>query len=176
MRRGRGGVMGKYTDIPPGVVNVLASSEVAVGEVLTSHPGVDMITFTGSTATGRGVMEAASRTLKRVFLELGGKSALVVLDDADFATAAMVAAFMVCSHAGQGCAIASRMLVPRQQHDAIVEQVADMMGRVTFGDPTDPKTYMGPLISELPPHNADGLAHRAVAAGATLVTGCKKVH
>ena len=170
-----GELIANYTDIPPGVVNVLASSEVAVGEVLTSHPGVDMITFTGSTATGRRVMEAASRTLKRVFLELGGKSALVVLDDADFATAAMVAAFMVCSHAGQGCAIASRMLVPRQQHDAIVEQVADMMGRVTFGDPTDPKTYMGPLISERQRDKADGLVQRAVAAGATLVTGGKKV-
>jgi aldehyde dehydrogenase (NAD+) len=170
-----GELIANYTDIPPGVVNVLASSEVAVGEVLTTHPGVDMITFTGSTATGRRIMEAASRTLKRVFLELGGKSALVVLDDAEFATAAMVAAFMICSHAGQGCAITSRMLVPRQQHDAIVEQVAGMMGQVAYGDPADPKTYMGPLISERQRDKVDGLVQRAVTGGATLVTGGKRV-
>src|SRR5207302_10056568 len=75
-----GELIAEHTDIPPGVVNVLSSSEMAVGEVLTTHPDVDMVTFTGSTATGRKIMEAASGTLKRVFLELGGKSALVVLD------------------------------------------------------------------------------------------------
>ena len=143
--------------------------------MLTTHPDVDLITFTGSTATGRKIMEAASGTLKRVFLELGGKSAMILLDDADFAAAAMFAAFMICSHAGQGCAITSRLVVPRDQHDQIVEQVAAMMGQISYGDPTDPGTYMGPLISERQRDKVDGMVQRAVAAGATLVTGGKKV-
>jgi acyl-CoA reductase-like NAD-dependent aldehyde dehydrogenase len=163
------------TDVPPGVVNILTSSETAVGEVLTTHPDVDMVTFTGSTGTGRRIMEAASATVKRVFLELGGKSAMIVLDDADIAAASMFAAFMICSHAGQGCALTSRLLVPRDQHDAIVEQVAANLGRVRLGDPNDPKTYMGPLISERQRDKVDGLVQRAVAAGARLVTGGEKV-
>src|SRR6478609_89448 len=126
-----GELIAEHTDIPPGVVNVLSSSDAAVGQLLTTHPEVDLITFTGSTATGRKIMEAASGTLKRVFLELGGKSAMILLDDADFGTAAMFAAFMICSHAGQGCAITSRLVVPRDQHVQIVEQVAAMMGQIS---------------------------------------------
>jgi aldehyde dehydrogenase (NAD+) len=170
-----GELIARHTDIPPGVVNVLSSSQAAVGEALTTHPGVDLITFTGSTATGRAIMSAASGTLKRVFLELGGKSAMILLDDADTAAAAMFAAFMICSHAGQGCAITSRLLVPRDQLDAVTEQVAAMMGHVKYGDPADPATYMGPLISERQRDKVDGMVTRAVAAGATLVTGGKKV-
>ena len=171
-----GELIAEHTDIPPGVVNVLSSSDVAVGEVLTTSPDVDAVTFTGSTATGRRIMAAASATVKRVFLELGGKSALVVLDDADLAGPIGTAAFATCSHAGQGCAIPSRMLVPRQQHDAIVEQVAAALGRVTYGDPIDQANYMGPLISERQRDKVDGMVQRAVAAGATLVTGGEKVN
>jgi len=163
------------TDIPPGVVNVLSSSDVAVGEALTTSPDVDVVTFTGSTATGRRIMAAASATIKRVFLELGGKSALVVLDDADLAGPLMVAAFATCSHAGQGCAIPTRMLVPRAQHDAIAAQVAGALQQVTYGDPRDPGNYMSPLVSERQRDKVDGLVKRAVAAGATLVTGGGKV-
>jgi aldehyde dehydrogenase (NAD+) len=170
-----GELIASHTDIPPGVVNVLSSSEVAVGEVLTTHPDVDMITFTGSTATGRKIMEAASGTLKRVFLELGGKSALVMLDDADVSGVAMMGGFAICSHAGQGCAITTRVLVPRQQHDAVVEQIAGMMSHVTYGDPADPAMFMGPLISERQREKVDGLVQRAVAAGAKLVMGGTKV-
>jgi aldehyde dehydrogenase (NAD+) len=171
-----GELIAEHTDIPPGVVNVISSSEVAVGEVLTTSPDVDVVTFTGSTATGRRIMAAASGTVKRVFLELGGKSAMVVLDDADLAGPLAVAAFATCSHAGQGCAIPTRMLVPREQHDAIVEQVAAALGRVTYGDPADQNNYMGPLISERQRDKVDGMVRRAVAAGATLVTGGEKVN
>ena len=171
-----GELIAGHTDIPPGVVNVISSSEVAVGEVLTTSPDVDVVTFTGSTATGRRIMAAASGTVKRVFLELGGKSAMVVLDDADLAGPLAVAAFATCSHAGQGCAIPTRMLVPREQHDAIVEQVAAALGRVTYGDPADQDNYMGPLISERQRDKVDGMVRRAVAAGATLVTGGEKVN
>ena len=98
-----------------------------------------------------------------------------MLDDADLAGPLATAAFATCSHAGQGCAIPTRMLVPRAQHDAIVEQVAAALGRVTYGDPADQNNYMGPLISERQRDKVDGLVQRAVAAGATLVTGGEKV-
>jgi len=169
-----GELIAEHTDIPPGVVNILSSSQVAVGEALTTSPDVDAVTFTGSTATGRAIMAAASGTIKRVFLELGGKSALVVLDDADLTGPIMVAAFATCSHAGQGCAIPTRMIVPRAHHDAIVTQVAGLLGQVTYGDPADPKNYMGPLISEKQRDKVDGMVKRAVAAGATLAAGGEK--
>ncbi|MEU6354385.1 aldehyde dehydrogenase family protein [Streptomyces sp. NPDC047072] len=170
-----GELIAEHTDIPPGVVNVLTSSDTATGELLTTHADVDMVSFTGSTATGRRIMAAASETVKRVFLELGGKSALIVLDDADFTAAARYAAYMICLHAGQSCAITSRMLVPRARHDEIVEQVATALDRVRYGDPAHPRTYMGPLISERQRDKVDGMVRRAVAAGATLVTGGKRV-
>jgi acyl-CoA reductase-like NAD-dependent aldehyde dehydrogenase len=170
-----GELIAEHTDIPAGVVNVLSSADVAVGEALTSSPDVDAVTFTGSTATGRAIMAAAAGTVKRVFLELGGKSAMVVLDDADLAGPLGTAIYATCSHAGQGCAITTRMLVPRAQHDAIAAQVAAGLDKVAYGDPTDKANYMGPLISERQRDKVDGLVQRAVAAGATLVTGGRKV-
>lgn len=170
-----GEIVAEHTDIPAGVVNVLSSSRASVGEVLTTHPDVDLVSFTGASPTGRRIMAAASDTVKRVFLELGGKSALVVLDDADFKTAATYAAYMICLHSGQACAITSRMLVPRRHHDAIVEQVARRLERMRVGDPNDPNTYMGPLISERQRDKVDGMVQRAVKAGATLVTGGRKL-
>ncbi len=170
-----GEVIAKYTDIPPGVVNVISSTDAQVGVALTTSPDVDVVTFTGSTATGRKIMAAASDTIKKVFLELGGKSAMIVLDDADFNTCAMMAAFMICSHAGQGCAITTRLLVPRTHQDEIVGMVKNYLSMVRYGDPADPDTYMGPLISETQRDKVDGIVQRAVAAGATLVTGGRKV-
>jgi acyl-CoA reductase-like NAD-dependent aldehyde dehydrogenase len=166
-----GELIANHTDIPAGVVNVLSSSDPEVGAVLTTSPDVDMVTFTGSTPTGRRIMAAASETLKKVFLELGGKSAAIVLDDADFGTAAMFSAFSMASHAGQGCALTSRLLVPRQHHDELVELVKANFGHVRYGDPNDPTTYMGPLISERQRDKVDAMVKRAVDAGATLVTG-----
>ena len=170
-----GELIAQHTDIPPGVVNVLTSSEVAVGELMTTHPDVDVVTFTGSTATGRAIMGAASQTVKKVFLELGGKSAMIVLDDADFATCAQIAAFTICSHAGLGCAITSRLLVPREHHDAIAAMIAGVMGHIGYGDPGNPDNFMGPLINARQRDKVDGMVRRAVAAGATLVTGGEKV-
>ncbi|MET9089200.1 aldehyde dehydrogenase family protein [Streptomyces sp. NPDC004237] len=170
-----GRIIAEATGIPPGVVNVLTSSGPETGELLTTHPGIDMITFTGSTPVGKAIMAAASATLKRVFLELGGKSAMILLDDADLANAAMFAAFTICSHSGQGCALTSRLLVPRERHDEIVGLVAAMLGKVRYGDPADPKTHMGPLISEKQRAKVHGMVERAVAAGARLVTGGRPV-
>lgn len=170
-----GEVIAKYTDIPDGVVNVLSSSDPAVGPALTTSADVDVVTFTGSTAVGRRIMAAASATVKRVFLELGGKSAVIMLDDADFAGAAMFAAFSMVTHAGQGCALTSRLLVPKSHHDEIVELIAQNFAKVRHGDPADPKTLMGPLINERQRDKVDGMVQRAIAAGATLVTGGKRL-
>jgi acyl-CoA reductase-like NAD-dependent aldehyde dehydrogenase len=120
-------------------------------------------------------MAAASGTVKRVFLELGGKSAVIVLDDADFTAASMFAAFSMVTHAGQGCALTSRLLVLKKYHDEIVELIAQNFAKVRHGDPADPKTYMGPLINECQRDKVDGMVQRAVGAGATLVTGGKRL-
>ncbi|VEG56891.1 aldehyde dehydrogenase [Mycolicibacterium aurum] len=170
-----GELIANHTDIPAGVVNVLSGADPAVGAALTTSPDVDMVTFTGSTPTGRAIMAAASQTLKKVFLELGGKSAAIVLDDADFGTAALFSAFSMVTHAGQGCALTSRLLVPKKHKDEIVELVKTNFGLVRYGDPTAQGTYMGPLISARQRDKVDGLVQRAVEAGATLVTGGEKV-
>jgi aldehyde dehydrogenase (NAD+) len=159
------------TDIPAGVVNVITASSIPASELLTTHPDVDMVTFTGSTPVGRRIMEAASATIKRVFLELGGKSALIVLDDAELTIPAMMAAYTICSHSGQGCAITSRLLVPASKHDEIVELVKGNLASIVVGDPNDEATYMGPLISQKQRDKVDGIVKRAVADGATLEMG-----
>ncbi|KMO80597.1 aldehyde dehydrogenase [Mycolicibacterium chubuense] len=170
-----GELIAEHTDIPAGVVNVLSGADPAVGAALTSSPDVDMVTFTGSTPTGRAIMAAASQTLKKVFLELGGKSAAIVLDDADFSTAALFSAFSMVTHAGQGCALTSRLLVPAAHKDEIVELIKNNFGLVRLGNPVDTSVYMGPLISAKQRDKVDGMVQRAVAAGATLVTGGEKV-
>jgi len=166
-----GKLIAEATDIPAGVVNVLASSEVATGELMTVHPDVDMITFTGSTAVGRAIMAAAAPTLKKTFLELGGKSAYVVLDEESIVLGAMMSSFAVCSHAGQGCAVTSRLVVPREHLDQAVEQVVEMMGNLKVGDPSQPDTYLGPLINRRQQEKVQGMIDRAVAEGATVALG-----
>src|SRR6266511_2466246 len=111
-----GRLAAEKTEIPPGVFNVVTSSDHLVGEELTLSPAVDMISFTGSTGTGKRIMEKGAATLKRVFLELGGKSAMIVLDDAAF-DAVVPMGSAVCMHAGQGCAMQTRMLLPRSRYD-----------------------------------------------------------
>jgi aldehyde dehydrogenase (NAD+) len=169
-----GRIVAEHTEIPPGVVNVLTSSSVEVGEALTTDPRVDMVTFTGSTPVGRRIMAAASDTVKKVFLELGGKSAFIVLDDADLALAAMIGGFTICSHAGQGCAITSRMLVPEATLAEAVEAVADTLRGVSYGDPTDPSIMMGPLINERQRDKVEGYVERAVAEGAKVAVGGRR--
>src|SRR5580658_3052325 len=141
-----GRLIAEKTDIPAGVVNVVTSADHLVGEELTLSPKVDLISFTGSTATGKRIMEKGAATLKRVFLELGGKSAMVVCDDADFATV-VPAGSTVCMHAGQGCAMQTRMLLPRSRYEEGVELISQAMSAVPYGDPSDPNVMMGPVIS-----------------------------
>ena len=122
-----GRLVAERTDFPAGVVNVVTSSDHLVGEELTLSPQVDLISFTGSTAVGKRIMEKGAATMKRLFLELGGKSATIVLDDADF-DSALLMGLAVCSHAGQGCAIPTRMLLPRSRYDEGVERLARLSG------------------------------------------------
>lgn len=166
-----GRIIAEDTDIPPGVVNVVPSADHAVGALLSSDPRVDMVSFTGSTATGRKVMAAASESIKKVFLELGGKSAFVVLDDADFGGACATAAFTVCTHAGQGCVITTRLIVPRSRFDEAVEATAKVMAVLPAGDPTDPGTVCGPLISARQRDRVEEYLRLAVADGGSFVLG-----
>jgi aldehyde dehydrogenase (NAD+) len=165
-----GRLIAERTDFPPGVVNVVTSSDHLVGEVLTTSPQVDMVAFTGSTATGRRIMQAASASLKPVFLELGGKSVNLVLDDADFA-ATIPGASSVCFHAGQGCAMPTRLLVPRSRYDEAVELAAAGFAGVSYGDPTDPANLMGPLVSERQRDRVLGYIESGSEQGARLVCG-----
>jgi aldehyde dehydrogenase (NAD+) len=165
-----GRLVAEHTDIPAGVVNVVASSDHGVGEMLATDPRVDMVTFTGSTATGRRVMQCASATVKKVFLELGGKSAFVVLDDADLA-AVLGGIGMVCIHGGQGCAITTRLLLPRSRYDEGVELAKQAFERVRVGDPRDPSVIQGPQISERQRTRVLGYVEKGLAEGARLVTG-----
>ncbi len=166
-----GRLVAEETDIPAGVVNILPSSDPAFGARLVRDDRVDQVTFTGSTATGRTVMADAAGTLKRVFLELGGKSAFVVLDDADLPGACGVAAFTVCVHAGQGCAITTRLLVPEQHFGAAVDAAADALGKLPAGDPTDPGTICGPLINARQRQRVLRYVATAREEGGTVVVG-----
>jgi aldehyde dehydrogenase (NAD+) len=167
-----GRIIAEETDIPAGVVNIVASSDHLVGEVLTTDPRVDMITFTGSTVTGRRIMAKGSETVKKVFLELGGKSANIVLDDVeDPGGAIAVSAIGVCTHAGQGCAITTRLLLPRSRYDEFLELADTMMASVTYGDPWDASNLQGPLISAKQRDRVMGYIEKGKAEGARLVRG-----
>jgi acyl-CoA reductase-like NAD-dependent aldehyde dehydrogenase len=133
--------------IPEGVVNVLAGKGSIVGRRLVEHPDVAKIGFTGSTEVGREVMKGAAETIKRVTLELGGKSANVVFEDADLEKAAAAAPYAVFDNAGQDCCARSRIFVQRSVYDRFLELLISATGSVNVGDPLDEETEMGPLIS-----------------------------
>jgi aldehyde dehydrogenase (NAD+) len=169
-----GRLIAERTEIPPGVVNVITSSDHSLGAMLSTDPRVDLVSFTGSTATGRKVMAAASETLKRVFLELGGKSALIALDDDKLGEAMGFAGFSGIVHAGQGCAITTRVLIPRSRFDEGVDVLASTLSAIGTGDPADGGTVCGPVISARQRDRIEGFLTRAKDAGATFVTGGKR--
>ena len=165
-----GRLVAERTDIPAGVFNVVTSSDHMVGEELTLSPLVDLISFTGSTATGKRIMEKGAASLKRVFLELGGKSAMIVLDDADFPTV-VPGGMGICGHAGQGCAVQSRMLLPRSRYDEGVELISQAMSMVPYGDPHSDEVMMGPLVSSKQRDRVLGYIKKGLEEGAKLVLG-----
>ncbi len=164
-----GKVVAERTDIPPGVLNIVASSDHLVGEILSSDSRIDLVTFTGSTATGRRIMECAAATVKKIFLELGGKSANVILDDADIRSVAGGA--MTCVHGGQGCAITTRLLLPRSRYDEGVAILKAAFESWNYGDPTDPKNLQGPQISRRQQERVLAYIERGRDEGAQLLVG-----
>ena len=166
-----GRILTDETDMPGGVVNIITSSRHEVGQLLAEDPRVDLVSLTGSTQTGRRVMAAAAPTLKRLFLELGGKSAAVLLDGGDVATAAAMTGFQIMTHAGQGCAITTRLLLPRERFDEGVAVLIDTMQALTYGDPDDAAHMMGPLISARQRERVLGYIATAVEEGATVALG-----
>ncbi|SNT36367.1 aldehyde dehydrogenase family protein [Rhodococcoides kyotonense] len=142
-----GEIAAAHTDIPPGVFNVVTPLRSEDAAVLTSHPAVDAITFTGSTATGRRVMASASPTLKRLTLELGGKSPAIILDDADLGEAIPMLAGSICYHAGQGCTTLTRILVPHSRLGEATDMAVAIMSQIPWGDPNDPANMMGPVAN-----------------------------
>jgi len=135
------------TGMPPGVVNVIAG-DVEAGHAMVKSPLVDKIAFTGSTEVGREIMEVASATLKRVTLECGGKSANIVLDDADMEVAVDGSLYATFFHSGQVCESGTRLFLSNPVHDSFVEKMVDKVGKMKLGDPMDPETTVGPVISQ----------------------------
>ncbi len=159
-------------DLPPGVFNVVTGQAPELGADLVESPQVDKVSFTGSVATGKKIMRAAADTLKRVHLELGGKSALVILDDANVETAAPSAASPAFFHAGQGCALMTRVLVPKKMHDSLVAAtVAFIERKVKLGDPADPTVNLGPVIRDERRQAIEAMIAAGREQGAILATG-----
>mgnify|MGYP000193231229 FL=1 len=168
-----GRLIAEHTDIPAGVVNVVPASDHFVGEELTLSPKVDMISFTGSTAVGQRIMEKGAATMKRLFLELGGKSATIVLDDLDDTAfnSALLLGIGPLMHAGQGCAAPTRMLLPRSRYDEGVAILQGIYANMFAGDPQDPGTLCGPVISERQRDRILGYIRTGVDEGATMLVG-----
>ena len=157
--------------LPAGVVNIVLGHGQPVGATLARHPQVDMVTFTGSTSVGRAIAAAASATLKKVALELGGKNPQVIFADADLDEAADAVTFGVYFNAGECCNSGSRIIVHADVADALVDRVVALSRQVAFGDPLNPATQVGAIVSAAHQDKIDGYVRDAVAAGATLRLG-----
>jgi aldehyde dehydrogenase (NAD+) len=156
--------------LPPGVLNVLPAGR-EVGEALVGHPGVDKISFTGSTATGRRIMGICAESVRRVTLELGGKSACILLDDADLDLAVPGAVQAATLNSGQTCVAQTRLLVPRARHDEVVERVVGLFDAMVVGDPRDPTTTIGPMVSARQQERVLGYIDIGEREGAKVATG-----
>jgi len=157
--------------VPDGVFNLVHGTGPVVGEAIAAHPDVDMVSFTGSTRAGRRVSELAARTVKRVALELGGKSANVVLDDADLTKAVKLGVAGCFPNGGQSCNALSRMLVPESRHEEAVEIAVAAAAKYTVGDPTDERTRIGPMVSAAQRDRVVDYIRKGIAEGATPVVG-----
>ncbi len=156
--------------LPPGVLNVVTADR-EVSELLVRDPRVDKITFTGSTAAGRRIASLCGERIARCTLELGGKSAAVILDDMDLTTAATSLARAECFLAGQVCSSLTRIVVSQNRHDELVDALAGIFSQVQVGDPFDAQTNMGPLVAERQRDRVEGYIAKGVEEGATLATG-----
>ncbi|NYJ02207.1 acyl-CoA reductase-like NAD-dependent aldehyde dehydrogenase [Nocardioides thalensis] len=157
--------------LPPGVLNLVPGRGQVVGEAMVSHPDVDVVSFTGSTAVGVRISELAARDVKRVCLELGGKSASIVLDDADLATAVTASVQGGMLNSGQTCSAWSRLLVPERLLPDALAAAGSAAADLVVGDPRSESTWIGPVVSAGQRRTVSGYVDRAVAAGARVVTG-----
>ena len=157
--------------LPPGVFNLVTGTGVLVGEALAAHPDVDMISFTGSTRAGKRVAEIASASVKRVALELGGKSACVILDDADFERAVPDGVSKCFLNSGQTCSALTRLLVPTERLKDAERLAVAAAETYTLGDPLERGARMGPLVSEIQRQRVRGYIDSALSQGAKLLTG-----
>ena len=158
-------------DLPNGVFNLISGHGREIGETLASHPEVDMVSFTGSTNAGIRVSELAAPTVKRVTLELGGKSANIILDDADIPRAASSAIYSCFGNSGQECSALTRLLVPEGSREEVVDIIASKIGRYTVGDPMEGTSKCGPLVSKRQQESVSGYISTGIDEGATLVAG-----
>jgi acyl-CoA reductase-like NAD-dependent aldehyde dehydrogenase len=156
---------------PPGVVNVVSASTVEAAEAVTTSPEVDMISFTGSTAVGCRIAEVAGKQMKRLLLELGGKGAAVVFDDADLANVIANVSSTWTFHSGQICTSPTRILAQRGVYDEVVGKLTAMAGRLRVGDPLERDTVLGPVISAAHRDRVEGLVRSATEEGATVAAG-----
>jgi aldehyde dehydrogenase (NAD+) len=157
--------------LPPGVFNLVSGYGVEVGEALVAHPDVDMVSFTGSTAAGKRITAVAAQTVKRVALELGGKSAAIVLDDADFATAIKAVVSGCLFNSGQTCSALTRLLVPEARYAEVAQLAVEAAKPHTLGDPFNEATRMGPLASQAQRERVRSYIARGIADGAELLCG-----
>jgi aldehyde dehydrogenase (NAD+) len=157
--------------LPPGAFNLVTGTGPEVGEAIAGHPGVDMVSFTGSTRAGRRVSELASATVKPVAMELGGKSPNVILDDADLAKAVSDGVAKCFLNSGQTCSALTRMVVPREKLGEAEELAKSAAESFTPGDPFEESTRLGPLVSEVQRERVRGYIEKGEAEGAKLVTG-----
>jgi aldehyde dehydrogenase (NAD+) len=165
-----GRLVAERTDFPDGVFQVVTTTDNRVAEDLVTDPRVDLISFTGSTAVGRRIMEQGAPTLKRLFLELGGKSADIVLDDADLAEK-LSFAWAVCTHGGQGCVMLTRLLLPRARYEEGIALMEDGFRTVAYGDPTDPSNFQGPQINARQRDKILRYIEQGTEQGARVVVG-----
>ncbi len=156
---------------PPGVVNIVNGSGAEVPAALVDTPDVDMISFTGSSPVGSRIMQSGAGTMKRLLMELGGKGACIVTDDADIAAAAQAIATVWGFHSGQICTAPTRVIAHRQVHDQLVETLTSFAPFMTVGNPTDPATIIGPVISETHRDRVEAFIASGTDAGATMVCG-----
>ncbi len=157
--------------LPKGVFNLVNGTGEVVGNGISSHPDIDLVSFTGSGAVGQKITENAAKTIKKVALELGGKSPLVVLDDFDMKKAAQIAVTNVVFNSGQVCTAATRTLVPKSKHDEFIEAVKAVLPNYRVGDPQDGTNFLGPLISEQQYERVQGYIEKGIEEGATIVEG-----
>jgi betaine-aldehyde dehydrogenase len=161
-------------DLPPGAVNLITGPGSSVGNLLASHPDVDLIGMTGSSETGKAIMAAASQTVKKLVLELGGKNPAIVLEDADLDHAAQVLAHQQFKNTGMTCGSPGRIYVHEKVHDVFVEKFVNRAKQIVVGDPFDPKTTMGPVVSAEHRAKVEYYINSGIEEGAKLVFGGKR--